>query len=303
MTNSMFGAYDLSQLAPQPTAPATDDTAGAKVGGRWIVDVTAETFEATVALSAHVPVVIDLWASWCEPCKTLGPLLEKLAGEYAGRFQLAKVDVEANQQIAAAFQAKSIPTVVALLGGQPVPLFQGAHPEAQIRQVLDELLKVAASNGISGVLDGEEAEGEPEPPPLPPLHAEAVEAIERGDLGAAKEAYQRAVKQNPRDAEAASAIRQLELIERTQDLDAAAVIETADAAGPTDGEAAMRAADIETVAGLAVQAMERMLAAIGAATGEGRKELVARLVDLFDVIGNKSPEVNEARSRLYTLMY
>lgn len=93
--------------------------------------------------SAEVPVVVEFWADWCEPCKSLGPRLERLAAEYAGEFVLARVDVEANQLLFQQFGVQSIPAAFAVVSGQARPLFQGAAPEAQIRQVLDELIAVA----------------------------------------------------------------------------------------------------------------------------------------------------------------
>jgi len=102
-----------------------------------VVDVTTATFETEVLQkSLQVPVLVDFWATWCGPCKTLGPILEKLAGEYGGAFVLAKVDVDQERQIAAAFQIRSVPTVFLLIGGQPVDAFQGALPEGQLRQFL-----------------------------------------------------------------------------------------------------------------------------------------------------------------------
>lgn len=104
-----------------------------------VIDVTTETFEADVLQqSLQTPVLVDFWATWCGPCKSLGPVLEKLAGEYGGAFVLAKVDVDKEQQIAAAFQIRSVPTVFLLVGGQPVDAFQGALPEGQLRQFLQQ---------------------------------------------------------------------------------------------------------------------------------------------------------------------
>jgi len=102
-----------------------------------VFDATTATFETEVLQkSLQTPVLVDFWAPWCEPCKTLGPLLEKLAGEYNGAFQLAKVDVDQEQQIAAAFQIRSVPTVYLVKGGQLVDGFPGALPEGQLREFL-----------------------------------------------------------------------------------------------------------------------------------------------------------------------
>jgi len=102
-----------------------------------VIDVTTDAFETQVLQqSLQVPVLVDFWAEWCGPCKTLGPILEKLAGEYNGAFVLAKVDVDKEQQLAGAFQIRSIPTVMLLKGGQLVDGFPGALPEAQLREFL-----------------------------------------------------------------------------------------------------------------------------------------------------------------------
>ena len=155
-----YGAVDLGALAAareaqaQAEARATQRTANPGAAP-VVIDVTDATFQADVMdLSMQVPVVLDLWATWCGPCKTLSPILEKLADESGGRWVLAKVDVDANPAIAQAFQVQSIPSVFAVLGGRPMPLFQGALPEPQVRAYLDELLKVAESNGINGSVAG-----------------------------------------------------------------------------------------------------------------------------------------------------
>ena len=130
-----------------------------------VIDVTTETFETEVLQrSLQTPVLVDFWATWCGPCKSLGPVLEKLAGEYGGAFVLAKVDVDKEQQIAAAFQIRSVPSVFLLVGGQPVDAFQGALPEGQLRQFLQQ-------HGIEPL-----AAPPAEPAELAPLdpHAEVV---------------------------------------------------------------------------------------------------------------------------------
>ena len=130
-----------------------------------VIDVTTETFETEVLQrSLQTPVLVDFWATWCGPCKSLGPVLEKLAGEYGGAFVLAKVDVDKEQQVAAAFQIRSVPTVFLLVGGQPVDAFQGALPEGQLRQFLQQ-------HGIEPLAGTEP--GAEELAPLDP-HAEVV---------------------------------------------------------------------------------------------------------------------------------
>ena len=178
----MRGAVDLSALAAardaqsQAAARKTDPNAA-----RVIIDVTEATFESQViATSQTVPVVVDLWATWCGPCKQLSPILEKLAVEYAGRWVLAKVDVDAQQQIAAAFQVQSIPTIVAVIKGQVLPLFQGALPEPQVRQYIEELLRVAGEAGVAGSVGSAPVETEQPPEEDPRWDAAALWALRLG---------------------------------------------------------------------------------------------------------------------------
>jgi len=131
-----------------------------------VFDATTEGFEADVLqASLAAPVLIDFWAPWCGPCKTLGPILEKLAAEYNGAFRLAKIDVDKEQEIAAAFQIRSIPTVILVKNGQPVDGFPGALPEGQLRAFLKQ-------HGIEPAAKVEEAAAESDAPVDP--HADVV---------------------------------------------------------------------------------------------------------------------------------
>lgn len=291
---SMYGAVDLSALKA-PAAPA-----GPPAAGGVVQSVTDATFTALMETSRTVPVVIDLWAEWCQPCKTLGPILEKLAAEYGGRFLLAKIDVDANPQIAQAFQVQSIPMVVGLLAGQPVPLFQGAYPEAQIRQVLDQLLQVAASNGVTGTVSAEpgDVSEEPAEPPMPPLHAEGLAALEKGDFDAAEAAYRAALKENPGDVEAKNALTQVELWRR---LDGKDPVELVTAAKEGDLASQLAAADAEFASMLLDKAFGRLLALVRAG-GESREPARERLIEFFDMIGSH-PEVTKARRELASALY
>lgn len=166
---ALRGAVDLSSLRNRPASPAE----GAPAPGLpdVVVDATDETFGQILELSRTVPVVVDLWAEWCGPCKQLSPIIEKVTRELGGRVLLAKVDVDANPQLAQSFRAQSIPMVVALIAGQPVPMFTGAVPEQQVRDVFAQLLQVAAQNGVTGSLSVGEEGADPEPPVEPELPA------------------------------------------------------------------------------------------------------------------------------------
>src|SRR5215467_10433955 len=145
---SMAGAVDLGarQAAAKRSQEASEHPGA---GGGFVFDVTDATFNTdVVARSQAAPVIVDLWAEWCDPCKQLGPVLERLANEAAGDWLLAKVDVDANPQLSAALQVQSIPMVVAVIGGQIVDGFLGALPEVQVRQWISQILQVADQLGM-----------------------------------------------------------------------------------------------------------------------------------------------------------
>lgn len=271
------------------------------------MDVTDETFPQVLELSRTVPVVIDLWAEWCGPCKQLSPILERVVTELGGRLLLAKVDVDANPQLSQAFRAQSIPMVVALVAGQPVPLFTGAVPEQQVREVFAQLLQLAAQNGVTGSLevDGQEetpAAAEPVEPDVPPLHAEAFDAIEAGDYGRAITAYEKALAENPRDDEARAGLGQVRLLERVQGLDLHDA-RAAAAAAPHDVDAQFAVADLDLAGGHVDDAFERLLDLFAALPSDERGVVRERLLELFALIGDADARVIRARGRLASLLF
>jgi putative thioredoxin len=236
---------------------------------------------------------------------TVAGQLAAMAQDDGGTWLLARVDAEANPQIAQAFGAQSVPTTVAVLGGQPVPLFQGAPPADQIRGVLDQVLAAAQANGITGrVTAAQQAESpvEPEEPPLPPLHQAAYDALERDDLPGARTAYEQALRENPRDAMARAGLAQVGLLERTAPLDARKAREAA-AADPHDVDAALAVADLDVMGGAVQDAFDRLVDVVRRTSGADRDRVRERLVDLFEVVGTDDPRVVAARRALASALY
>lgn len=299
------GAVDLGALAAQRDAEQRAANAPAGV----VIDVTEASFQADVLeRSLTVPVVLDLWATWCEPCKQLSPVLEALAAEYGGRFVLAKVDVDANPRISQAFQVQSIPSVFAVVQGQPLPLFQGALPEPQVRQYLDALLAEAAKAGVAGTAGAApadapspEAAASAEPPSDPDADA-AYSAMENGDWGAAQAAFERLLARNPKDEQARAGLAAAGLYGRIGDADPHAAVAAADAA-PEDVAAQLLAADIAAANGDVDGAFQRLIETVRRTSDDDRAAARDHLVQLFDVIGPADPRVAKARAALANALF
>lgn len=301
------GAVDLSSLRSRP-APQSADAGGTGVPAApsLVFDATDETFPQVLELSRTVPVVVDLWAEWCGPCKQLSPILEKVVAELAGRVVLAKVDVDANPQLAQGFRAQSIPMVVALIAGQPVPLFTGAVPEAQVREVFGQLLQLAAQHGVTGTVpvaaQDEKTASEAPEPALPPLHQAAFDAIESGDYATAISSYEAALAENPRDENARAGLGQVRLLARVQDLDLQAT-RAAAAEQPLDIAAQLAVADLDVAGGHVDDAFDRLLSLFAELPSAERAPVRERLLELFGLIGDADGRVIRARGRLASLLF
>ncbi len=294
---NLRGAVDLSSLVRPPAPPAGGAPASA---GGVVQQVTDATFTAVLDLSASVPVIVEFFGAGIQP--TLGPVVR----QYGGRLALATVDGTSNPQLVQAFQVQEVPTVAAVIGGRPLQLFSGMMPEAELRTVLDQVLALAAQNGVTGTIptdgDDEADPAEPVEEPLPPLHQEAYDAITSGDFAAAIKAYETAIAQNPRDQLAVAGLAQVSLLARLEPVTADAV-RSAAAANPTDVDAQLAVADLDVSGGHLDDAFARLLDLFPILDAAGKNAVRTRLLEFFEIAGADDPRVIVARRRLTGLLY
>ena len=317
LTSAVAGAVDLSALRARADAARAATTSSAPARppgpqspngapeGQWVIDVDEQSFQSDVVeRSLEVPVVVDLWAQWCEPCKQLSPVLERLAQQGRGTWILAKVDIDANPRIAQAFGVKSIPMVIALAGGQPVTGFNGARPEPEIRQFIDSLISQLRDQmpGIAAAESAYTAEStDVEEPPEDPRFTEAEDALERGDYSASEAAYQRILDVEPANEQAAAAIVQVRFLARAENADPSAIAR-ADG-NPDDWDVQLVAADAEVAAEQPEAAFQRLVAAVGRASGDDRDRVRAHLVGLFELFPAGDARVIAARRALARVLF
>ncbi|MFJ4964177.1 Thioredoxin [Streptomyces sp. ADI96-02] len=316
---SMSGVVDLAAVKAAGEAKAKAEQAraeAARTGGTGavppaalVIDVDEAGFELDVLQrSAEVPVVLDFWAEWCEPCKQLGPLLERLAAEYNGRFVLAKIDVDANQMLMQQFGIQGIPAVFAVVAGQALPLFQGAAPEAQIRETLDQLIQVGEERfGLTGIAVDPDADPDAAPVEAPAgpydaLLEAAASALDANDFAGAVQAYKNVLVDDPGNPEAKLGLAQAELLARVQNMDPQAVRKDA-ADDPADVGAQIAAADLDLVGGHVEDAFGRLVEAVRRTAGDDRDAARLRLLELFEVIGPDDPRVTAARTSLARVLF
>jgi len=267
-TAALRGAVDLSGLvrrASMPEGAPIDPDSGA-------FSADDASFGQVVELSQRVPVIVEFVDD-----RLPGSGVDAVIASYGGRLALARVDALANPQLVQAFQVQQVPLVAAVIAGRPLPLFAGSLPEPELRDLLEQVLQVAAQQGVAGTVGQEGPEGEPEPAPLPPLHQTAYDAIETGDYAAAIAAYEQAIRENPRDAEAVAGLAQVRLLARL--------------GGDADeADRAFAAGDPET-------AFSLLLAAFDAGDAEERDRVRTRLLEYFEILGD-DPRVGPARRAL-----
>ncbi len=328
---NLRGAVDLSSLV-RPKSPVASTgadgvdgsggaggpgTAGdATASGPVVREATDASFTEVLDLSATVPVLVEFYGQGVE--SSLGPVVK----QYRGRVALATVDGTKNPQLVQAFQVQQVPTVAAVVGGRPVQLFVGSVPEQELRDVIDQVLQLAAQNGVNGSLPagaGAGAEAAPDgsatldgaaeaagevgvEPPLPPHHQEAFDAIASGDFTLAIKEYETAIAQNPRDHLAVAGLAQVSLLARLATLSddsarAAAVAE------PDSVAASLDVADLDMSGGQFGDAFARLLDLFPSLDAADKNVVRIRILDYFEIAGAEDPRVIAARRRLTGLLY
>lgn len=303
MNFSRPGAIDLSALKQQPTRPAP---AAGGSGGSYVVDITEQNFQqAALEASMNHIVVLSLWSPRSPQSSTFNELLGTVTSSYGGQMVLAQVDVDANPGIAQALGAQAVPLVVGLVKGQPVPLFQGTVDEAEIRRFFDELINVAAQNGLTGRAEPAGAAAEPAEEAEPaedPRFAAADEAFAAGDFTTAVAEYEKILAQHPADAEVGERLAGVKLLARTKDADLQAA-RAAAADAPDDIDAQLLVADLDVSGGHVEDAFDRLIQLVKRTAEDDREKVRERLLELFTVVGVTDPRVAVARRSLASALF
>ena len=291
---------------PVPGQPAAPPPA---VPGGLVVEVDAATLQEALNRTLQVPGVLVLWGSAYPQTRELLDTVVRVAATLEGRVLVLSADLSRSPELLQAFQPllvqafgqPSVPATFGLIQGQPVPLFPGLQPESEVRAVLDQLLQAAVQNGITGRVELEGVPGADELG-LSPLHAEAFDAIERGDLAAAAAAYERALADNPKDHEAELGLSQVSLMQRTEHVDPVAA-RAAAAEDPSDVEAAVLVADLDVLGGHVDDAFARLLDLVRSSSGDDRDRARTHLLELFAVVGNHDDRVRKGRTALMSALF
>lgn len=313
-TRALRGAVDLSGLggparpdavpaAGGPTGQPTGAPSGATGSSPdgLLVEADDATFNQVVSRSAVVPAVAVVWSSEHPQSRTLLDDAVEIARGLDRRLQVVGVDIARNPGIAQAIQPQELPLALGLVAGQPVPLFSGLVDQAQLRQVLDQLLQLAVQHGVTGRVEGGEAPVD-EAEDLPPLHQEAFDAIERDDLDAATAAYEKALQADPKDVDAQLGLAQVGLMKRTRGVDLQAA-RAAAADDPRDVDAALVVADLDVLGGHVEDAFTRLIDLVRVTAGDERERVKNHLLDLFSVVGNQDERVRKGRTTLMSALF
>ncbi len=306
---SLRGAIDLSGLAKKPARPTAGPPStgapAAPADDQLFREVDDVTFGDAVQQSMEVPVIFALYSGARPASRDHIDTLAAVVRSYAGRLVLAAADIDVAMQIRQALQVQQVPMVLALVKGQPLPLYAGEQPEDAVRDVFDKVLEAAAANGITGrVAIGEAFEPveQPDEPEMSPLHEQAYAAIESGEYAVAIAAYEQAIAADPSDEDAVLGLGQVRLLERTDGVDLHQARADA-AAHPTDVGKQTVVADLDVLGGHVEDAFVRLIDLVRATSADERNAARQHLLGLFEVVGPVDPRVKKARTALMSALY
>lgn len=306
MTDPNFtrpGAVDLSALATAADAAP----AGA---ASYVVDAGEADFQALVNLSAQHPVIVEFHSTRDAQGAQLSRTLADMVNAGEGRYLLARIDVDQAPKIAQQLGVQAVPTVVAVIGGQLAPLFQGTRGPEEIQPLLEQVAQLAVANGMTGRAQpvpaaagpADAREGASPEQPADPRFAAADEALAAGDYARAVEEFDKLLASTPGDAEVVAGRAQAALLDRSTSFDAEAIVDAA-AARPDDVDVQLDAADLEVIQGEYEAGLDRLLGLAAELSAEDREPVRVRILELFEVIGRTDPIVSKARRRLSSLLF
>ncbi len=301
------GAIDLSGLQGSAGSEGAPAGPGAQRGASYTVTVTEQNFQEILETSRSAPVLLAFESpSRSAASVQLADDLQTLSTEFEGRFLLGRVDIDAVPQIAQAMQIPSVPLVVLVAQGRPMPLLQDAAPLEELRQAVTQVLQQLTASGFtgrhqprSGAPEVDEETGEEQ---LDPRYAPAQDALERGDIAGAVAEYQKLVDSNPADSEAAAGLAMAKLLQRTEGVDLNQA-RAAAAENPDDVDAQTLVADLDLLGGHVEDAFARLVDVVRRTTEADRDTARTHLIAMFGAVGNDDPRVQRARRDLASALF
>jgi putative thioredoxin len=267
-------------------------------GASFVIEVDTATFEAVLAESARYPIVLELHSPRAK-AQELSDALVELANEAAGAWLLARVNVDANPQIAQAFGVQAVPAVLGVIAGKLAPLWQGTKSKEEAGAFIGQLLQAASANGVVGRAQPVSVDASAGPDPR---FAAADAALADGDFETAVAEFDKILAATPNDPEARAGRAQAALLSRIATVDPADVLTRA-AAAPADPEAQLAAADAELMGGAIQLAFNRLIELIRNTSGAQREAVRLRLLELFETVGPADPAVLKARRDLMSALF
>lgn len=296
------GASAPASQAPAAQRPSAPAAAGAP--NSWAIAVQPQQLQQVVELSSQAPVIVLIHGADAASA-TMKSTLEDLVDAQQGRLLLAEIDASVHPELAQS--ADQVPVATAFIGGRPVGEFDAAVPAEQLSQLVTQMVQMATQNGMTQklpaqstrVVEGQEPAAEPE---LPPLHQEALDALENSDYAAAAKAYERAIKEKPDDEDAKIGLAQVGLLQRTTGADLAAARQAA-ADNPDDVGAQIAVADLDVLGGHVEDGFSRLVRFIQTHLGDDRETARAHLVELYSITGDTDPRVSASRKQLARALF